>query len=116
MMNDAIKAEIIKEQGGFCFYCPVKLRPAYTTLDHVLPASRGGKLERSNVVAACRNCNFEKSNLTMNEYRVYVALADLGAPPFGPMQLTFLAKLPNMPTWVFDAERRRTIPSQLVIC
>lgn len=116
MMNDVIKAQIIREQGGFCFYCPTKLRPSFITLDHVLPASRGGKLDKTNVVAACRNCNFEKANLTMNEYRVYVALADMGAPPFGSAQLMFLSKIPGMPTWIFDAERRRTIPSQLVIC
>ena len=38
-----------------------------TTIDHVLPRSRGGKHVWENVVGACRKCNAEKSNKLMSE-------------------------------------------------
>jgi 5-methylcytosine-specific restriction endonuclease McrA len=37
------------------------------TLDHVLPASRGGPFEWSNLVAACKSCNVKKNDRTPEE-------------------------------------------------
>lgn len=38
-----------------------------TTIDHVLPRSRGGKHEWTNVVACCSKCNSKKGNRLMSE-------------------------------------------------
>lgn len=50
--------------GARCAYC-VK-RPA-TTIDHVLPRSRGGEHTWLNTVGACSRCNARKSNRTPQE-------------------------------------------------
>jgi len=46
-----------------CQYCNEKA----TTVDHVVPRSRGGKHVWSNVVAACQRCNNFKGNRSLLE-------------------------------------------------
>lgn len=41
-------------------------RPA-TTIDHVIPRSRGGKHEWGNVVSSCRRCNSTKDDKLLSE-------------------------------------------------
>ncbi len=48
-----------------CAYCG---DPA-TTMDHVIPLSRGGLHEPENVVPACKPCNFEKHNKMPEDFR-----------------------------------------------
>lgn len=50
-----------------CVYCGCNHRKTLT-LDHVIPQSKGGKDSWDNLVTACRKCNSEKSNLTLEEY------------------------------------------------
>lgn len=47
--------------GGLCAYC-VKPLPPNFHVDHVVPLSKGGTNERSNLVAACPSCNLRKSD------------------------------------------------------
>ncbi len=49
----------IFEAWGSCAYCG-KYNP--TTLDHVLPKARGGLTVKSNLIAACGDCNILKSS------------------------------------------------------
>ena len=37
-------------------------------MDHVLPLSRGGLHEVNNLVPACRKCNFNKHDKTLEEW------------------------------------------------
>lgn len=46
-----------------CVYCGASA----TTIDHVLPRSRGGRHEWTNVVAACNRCNHRKADHTLAE-------------------------------------------------
>ena len=69
---------VFARDGGRCVYCD---SPA-TSLDHVIPRSRGGEHVWTNVVSACRRCNHLKADRSV---------ADLGwhmrhAPfqPIGP--------------------------------
>lgn len=48
--------ELFEEYVGLCAYCQA---PA-TTLDHVVPISRGGAHSKSNLVPACKSCNSSK--------------------------------------------------------
>ena len=50
-----------------CQYCGRKMKVSELSIDHVVPKSRGGKLEWPNVVCACVKCNVKKSNRTPNE-------------------------------------------------
>lgn len=54
-------------QGQACAYCK---QPTNGTPDpeHVLPLSRGGRNDMSNLVAACRACNTDKGDLTLTEW------------------------------------------------
>lgn len=47
--------------GGMCAYC---LIAKADTLDHVVPLCKGGDHDITNVVPACRKCNFKKHTRT----------------------------------------------------
>jgi 5-methylcytosine-specific restriction endonuclease McrA len=49
---------VFARDGGRCIYCNA---PA-TSLDHVVPRSRGGEHVWENVVSACRRCNHLKAD------------------------------------------------------
>lgn len=55
-----------RRDGGHCAYCG---GPA-STIDHVLPRSRGGKNTWKNTVAACAPCNQRKGDRTPDEARM----------------------------------------------
>lgn len=63
--NQIVKQYI--KQGSVCAYCK---QPADGLPDpeHVMPLSRGGRNDMSNLVAACRKCNTDKGDLTLNEW------------------------------------------------
>jgi 5-methylcytosine-specific restriction endonuclease McrA len=66
-----------------CGYCG----GAATTVDHVLPRSRGGKNTWRNTVAACGGCNQRKGDRTPAEARM-------------PLRVT-----PTAPSWAALAKR-----------
>lgn len=53
-----------------CQYCGEKDSLANLTFDHVIPRSRGGCTNWTNVVAACVDCNHQKANRTPLEARM----------------------------------------------
>jgi 5-methylcytosine-specific restriction endonuclease McrA len=54
---------VFLRDGGRCAYCEA---PA-TSLDHVVPRSRGGSHSWENVVSCCRRCNHVKADRTVAE-------------------------------------------------
>jgi 5-methylcytosine-specific restriction endonuclease McrA len=66
---------VFARDGGRCVYCGATA----TSLDHVVPRSRGGAHTWDNVVASCARCNHTKADR---------ALGDLGwrigTPPRAP--------------------------------
>jgi 5-methylcytosine-specific restriction endonuclease McrA len=83
---------------SFCFYCGRSVRvwkqemyatppPDMRTKDHVVPQSKGGK----KTVVACRSCNDEKRDMTLDEYRLIRA---------------FRAGMIQLPEYKFAAEQR----------
>ncbi len=54
---------VLRRDGGRCAYCA---EPA-DTVDHVVPRSRGGSHEWSNVVAACKRDNLLKGDQLLSE-------------------------------------------------
>ena len=54
---------VLRRDNGQCAYCS---EPA-DTVDHVVPKSRGGRHEWSNVVAACKRDNLRKGDLLLSE-------------------------------------------------
>src|SRR6476661_2966151 len=54
------RRSLLSRDNYMCQYCGTTEMPL--TMDHVIPKSRGGKTEWTNVVAACVNCNRRKGN------------------------------------------------------
>jgi hypothetical protein len=59
------RENIYKRDNYECVYCGSNKN---LTLDHVIPQSKGGKDGWDNLVTACRLCNSEKADLTLEEY------------------------------------------------
>ena len=72
------RAGVLKRDKRTCGYC----RRAATTVDHVLPRSRGGRNSWGNTVASCDPCNQRKANRTPAEAGMALLIA------------------PSTPTWV----------------
>jgi 5-methylcytosine-specific restriction endonuclease McrA len=58
---------IFKRDNHQCVYCGSKKD---LTLDHVIPKSRGGKNEWSNLVSSCSKCNLKKADRTPEEAKM----------------------------------------------
>lgn len=59
----ATKRAILTRDGFQCAYCGEK----GTTVDHILPQSRGGQNTWENLITACQPCNNQKANKTPEE-------------------------------------------------
>ena len=59
----AARSAILHRDGFCCMYCG---GPA-TTIDHILPESRGGENTWHNLVACCADCHFFKADKTPEE-------------------------------------------------
>lgn len=69
-----------------CQYCHTHFSEKRLTIDHVLPLSKGGKHEWTNVVAACSKCNNVKGSRTPEQANMK------------------LLKQPAKPKWLPEAE------------
>lgn len=59
-----------ERQKGKCYYCAVKLskgKNAYH-VDHIIPLSRGGSNDPSNLVITCPTCNLKKQDKLPHEW------------------------------------------------
>ncbi len=68
---------VFTRDGQTCVYCG----GSATSIDHVVPRSRGGTHTWDNVVAACRRCNHTKADRSLAE--LGWALAQPPRPPTG---------------------------------
>lgn len=82
------KAKVLKRDRCTCAYCGQCFEARVLTVDHIVPASRGGALSWMNTVAACRACNARKADRTPDEARMPLLFA-----PFVPSRFEdFLLK------------------------
>ena len=66
-----------EQQKGICHYCNNKMREKgksnlSASLDHIIPASKGGVNARSNLVLCCMKCNLTKGNACIEEVGKFV--------------------------------------------
>ena len=64
------KKNVFVRDGMTCVYCGIKT--SRLTIDHVIPASRGGPTDFDNCVAACRPCNNRKGRRTPSEAGMFL--------------------------------------------
>ncbi|RLA94086.1 MAG: HNH endonuclease [Deltaproteobacteria bacterium] len=61
------RRNIYARDGYRCQYCGRQFPYDELTCDHVIPRSRGGRTEWTNVVTCCRECNHRKGGRTPEE-------------------------------------------------
>lgn len=59
---------IFKRDNNICLYCKKRFCKFDLSVDHIIPRSKGGSNEESNLTTSCHKCNNEKGNLDLNEY------------------------------------------------
>lgn len=59
---------VYQRDGWRCQYCRQKFTYDQLTLDHVVPRSRGGLTDWTNVVSCCRRCNGEKGDKSCDQW------------------------------------------------
>ena len=58
---------VFVRDNNLCAYCGRQLKRGELTVDHVMPASRGGGSTWGNTVTACAPCNQRKADRTPHE-------------------------------------------------
>lgn len=81
-----VNRELFRRDAYLCMYCGNNFSAANLTRDHVLPLSKGGKDNWSNVVTACRRCNSKKGGRKPEEAKM-----PLLAIPYNPNWAEYLA-------------------------
>lgn len=59
--------KLFRRDRFHCAYCGEQFAPQQLEREHVVPVSRGGRDEWTNVVSACRSCNQRKGSKTPDE-------------------------------------------------
>lgn len=72
-----LSAFVLLRDDFTCAYCGRK--DAKMVADHVIPSSKGGGDEFSNLVCACENCNRSKSNMTIDNWVEKLSAQGMGA-------------------------------------
>ncbi len=87
------KVNVCARDDFTCQYCETKLPMNRLNFDHVVPRSRGGKTDWTNIVSACYPCNTKKRNRTPDE-----AGMQLLSEPFRPTEMPILGPHVNADT------------------
>jgi 5-methylcytosine-specific restriction endonuclease McrA len=101
------RRSLMSRDKGECQYCGTSSDGL--TMDHVLPRSKGGKTEWTNVVAACVPCNRRKANRTPDQAHMplrskpakpgYIAVVLLGQADNGLGNVRGRAPKSHVETW-----------------
>lgn len=57
-ISKKIKQQVFERDGYKCKECGAVLEPSLAEIHHILPISKGGTNELSNLTTLCRNCNY----------------------------------------------------------
>jgi 5-methylcytosine-specific restriction endonuclease McrA len=62
-MTESLRYDVLKRDGYRCQICGATANDgAKLHVDHIIPVSKGGKTEMSNLQTLCDRCNLGKSN------------------------------------------------------
>lgn len=62
-----------QEAARRCVYCGQEIELRDMQADHVIPLNCGGADDMSNIVCACRSCNWYKSTFSVETFRQQIA-------------------------------------------
>lgn len=63
-----IREYVINRDGMICCYCDTVLVPATVTMEHIVPDSKRGTFNTTNLTVSCSICNNKRGNQSFFEY------------------------------------------------
>ena len=66
------KRRIYDRQNGLCAYCGRHRNIKYMTIDHIIPLSKGGTDDISNLQCTCKACNNLKEDMFPSEFTDFI--------------------------------------------
>jgi 5-methylcytosine-specific restriction endonuclease McrA len=98
------RKNILEHYKHHCCYCNVRVVKEWN-LDHVIPRSKGGSTDWSNIVLSCLNCNTRKADKTPEEAGM-ILLVQPSRPKWkGARTVTIHAPLPIPKSWQMLIDR-----------
>jgi 5-methylcytosine-specific restriction endonuclease McrA len=93
------RRNIYEHYGYRCCYCGKKFGTQDLNLDHVVPRSRGGPTDWSNIVTSCIPCNLKKANRVPKEAGLKLLTPPTKPKWKGRSSLVLRANLPIRQSW-----------------
>ena len=66
---ESVRYRLLKKANGRCSLCGATKKETVLHVDHIVPRSRGGLNDESNLQVLCLKCNFGKSNKDATDFR-----------------------------------------------
>lgn len=64
-----VREAVYKKYDGHCAYCGEKISLSEMRVDHFIPLYNGGEDTISNLLPACRQCNYYKDTFALEKFR-----------------------------------------------
>jgi 5-methylcytosine-specific restriction endonuclease McrA len=93
------RRNIYEHYGYHCCYCGRKFVTQELNLEHVLPRSRGGKTDWSNIVTSCMPCNLRKADRLPDEAGMKLLIKPTKPKWRGSASLVFRAPFKIKASW-----------------
>lgn len=71
-LGKKIRFEVFKRDSFTCQYCGQSAPQVILEVDHIIPVSKGGDNDLTNLITSCRDCNRGKSNIELSDDTVVV--------------------------------------------
>lgn len=71
-MGRARRIRLLIRDGFECYLCGCRLTVEWSSVDHVIPRSRGGSNADRNLKSCCRRCNKRKGDFEICELLFHV--------------------------------------------
>lgn len=68
-ISKEIRQLVYNKCNRHCAYCGCELEYKDMQVDHVLAVGRGGSSDIHNLLTACRQCNYDKHEMTIERFR-----------------------------------------------
>lgn len=87
------RRNILRRDNYTCQYCGSQPPSGELTIDHVVPRSKGGQFQWTNLVTACKPCNHRKANRTPQQ--ASMPLQQKPKDPSNHLALSFKWRIPS---------------------
>lgn len=71
-ISKEMRFEVFKRDSFKCQYCGKSAPEVILNVDHIMPVSRGGDNDITNLITSCQECNSGKSNIKLDDEAVII--------------------------------------------